>query len=139
MDEIDKVSRDATAVLLCAMETGDVLITKYKTHRQLKLDIVVFTAGNTDGNVAPELLSRFDIKLYFPAYYFRDFIAIYRQYPSQFEGVSAEIAEYIGTQICNLLDKDLKTARGIARQMREPAFSEVDRIVGFRRKYAKVC
>jgi len=78
LDEIDKVSLDATAVLLSAMETGDVLITKYKTHRQLKLDLVVFAAGNTDRNIAPELLSRFDTKLYFSSYSFADFIAICR-------------------------------------------------------------
>jgi len=35
-------------VLLSAMETGDILVTKYKTHRQLKLDVIVFATGNTD-------------------------------------------------------------------------------------------
>ena len=137
LDEIDKVSLDATAVLLSAMETGDVLITKYKTHRQLKLDLVVFAAGNTDRNIAPELLSRFDTRLYFSSYSFADFIAICSKYLFRYEGVSEEMAEYIGQQTWNLLDKDVRTARGIARQVREPIFSDVDRIVRFRRKYAK--
>ncbi len=137
LDEIDKVSLDATAVLLSAMETGDILITKYKAHRQLKLDLTVFAAGNTDRNIAPELLSRFDTRLYFQSYSFADFIAICRGYLSGYEGVSEEMAEYIGRQTWNLLDKDVRTARGIARQVREPVFSDVDRIVRFRKKYAK--
>ena len=47
------------------------------------------------------------------------------------------MAEYIGRQTWNLLDKDVRTARGIARQVKEPVFSDVDRIVRFRKKYAK--
>ena len=138
LDEIDKVSMDATAVLLSAMETGDILVTKYKTHQQLKLDLAVFAAGNTDRNVAPELLSRFDTKLYFSSYSFADFITICGKYLSAYEGVSEELAEYIGRQTWNLLDKDIRTARGIARQIREPVSTDVDRIVNFRKKYAKM-
>jgi hypothetical protein len=77
------------------------------------------------------------MQLYFPAYSFKDFISICSKYLSRYEGVSEVMAEYIGQQTWNLLDKDLRTARGMARQMREPAFSEVDRIIGYRRKYAK--
>jgi Holliday junction DNA helicase RuvB len=76
LDEIDKIPMDATAVLLSAMETGDILVTKYKAHRRLKLEVIVFAAGNTDRTVAPELLSRFDTKLYFSPYTFQDFITI---------------------------------------------------------------
>lgn len=93
LDEIDKLSLDATAVLLSAMETGDVLVTKHKTHRQLKLNLVVFAAGNTDRNIAPELLSRFDTKLHFSPYSFADFIAVCRGYLSAYERVSEEMAE----------------------------------------------
>lgn len=137
LDEIDKIPMDATAVLLSAMETGDILVTKYKTHRQLKLEVIVFAAGNTDRTIAPELLSRFDTKLYFPPYTFQDFITICSGYLSRYENISDTLAKYIGTQTWNLLDKDVRTARGVARRLREATTADVDRAVRFLRKYAK--
>lgn len=137
LDEIDKIPMDSTAVLLSAMETGEVLITKYKTHRQLKLEVIVFAAGNTDRTIAPELLSRFDTKLYFPPYTFQDFITICRGYLSRYENISDTVAEYIGTLTWNLLDKDVRTARGVARRLREATTADVDRVVRFLRKYSK--
>jgi len=70
------------------MERGNVLETKYKRHRGLKLDLVVFAAGNTDRTIPPELLSRFNTKLYFPPYSFEEFIRI------RLQGVSVGTREY---------------------------------------------
>jgi len=137
LDEIDKIPMDATAVLLSVMESGDVLEAKYKRHRSLKLELNVFAAGNSDKAIPPELLSRFDTKLYFAPYSFEDFVSVCRGYLSRYEHVSEDIAEYIGVQTWQHLDKDVRTARGIARRLRESSASDVDRVVRFLKKYQK--
>jgi len=137
LDEIDKIPMDATAVLLSVMESGDVLETKYKRHRGLKIKLTVFAAGNSDRTVPPELLSRFDTKLYFSTYSFDGFVSVCRGYLSRYESVPEPIAEYVGVQTWQHLDKDVRTARGITRRLRESSTSDVDRVVGFLTKYQK--
>ncbi len=137
LDEIDKISMDATAVLLSVMESGDVLETKYKRHKGLKLDLNVFAAGNSDRAIPRELLSRFDTKLYFKPYPFEEFVSVCRGYLSRYENTPKDIAEYIGVQTWEHLDKDVRTARGIARRLRESSVSDVDRAVRFLKKYQK--
>jgi len=138
LDEIDKIPMDATAVLLSVMESGDVLETKYKRHRGLKLELVVFAAGNTDRTISPELLSRFDTKLYFHPYSFEDFVLVCKGYLSRYENTPDALAEYIGRQTWQQLDKDVRTARGVARRLRETTTADVDRVVRFLRKYSKL-
>ncbi len=137
LDEIDKIPMDATAVLLSVMESGDVLEAKYKRHRGLKLDLNVLAAGNTDKTMPPELLSRFDTKLYFPPYSFEEFVSVCQGYLSRYENVPEDIAEYIGAQTWQHLDRDVRTARGIARRLRESSTNDIDRVVGFLMKYRK--
>jgi len=138
LDEVDKIPMDATAVLLSVMESGDTLETKYKRHRRLKLDLSVFAAGNTDKAMPPELLSRFDTKLYFSPYSFEEFVSVCRGYLSRYENVPNGLAEYIGIKTWRQLDKDLRTARGISRRLRENTTDDVDRVVRFLMKYAKM-
>ena len=128
---------DATAVLLSVMVTGDVLETKHKRHRGFKLELNVFAACNTDRSIPRELLSRFDTKLHIPPYTYEEFVSICRGYLSRYEGISEDIAEYIGVQTWQHLDKDVRTARGIARRLRESSATDVDRVVGFLKKYQK--
>jgi len=137
LDEIDKIPMDATAVLLSVMESGDILETKYKRHRGLKLELNVFAAGNSDRTIPGELLSRFDTKLYFQPYPFEEFVSVCRGYLSRYEDTPKDIAEYIGVQTWQHLDKDVRTARGIARRLRESSASDVDRVVRFLKKYQK--
>ena len=135
LDEIDKIPMDATAVLLSVMETGDVLETKYRRHRGLKLELNVFAACNTDKAIPRELLSRFDAKLHFHSYPCQEFVSICRGYLCRYEGVPEDIAEYIGIQTWQHLDKDLRTARGIAWKLREPSTFEVDRLIRIYERY----
>ena len=135
LDEIDKIPMDATAVLLSVMETGDVLETKYRRHRGLKLELNVFAACNTDKAIPRELLSRFDAKLHFHPYPCEKFVSICRGYLCRYEGVPEDIAEYIGIQTWQHLDKDLRTARGIAWKLREPSTFEVDRLIRIYERY----
>jgi hypothetical protein len=138
LDELDKVKMDTTAVLLSAMETGDILQTKYRRHGGRRIDLNVFAAANSDRRLAPELLSRFDTKLYFHPYSFEDFIAICCGYLPRYENTPADIAEYIGIQTWHQLDKDVRTARGIARRLRETTTEDVDRVIRFLNRYSKV-
>jgi Holliday junction DNA helicase RuvB len=137
LDEIDKIPMDATAVLLSVMESGDVLETKYKRHKKLNLDVTVVAAGNTDKPIPAELLSRFDTKLYFQPYSLEEFLSICRGYLSRYENTPEDIAEYIGIQTWQHLDRDVRTARGITRRLRESSTNDVDRVVGFLMKYRK--
>lgn len=137
LDEIDKIPMDATAVLLSVMESGDVLETKYKRHRGLKLDLNVFAAGNSDSIIPGELLSRFDTKLYFQPYSFEEFVSVCHGYLSRYEDIPEDVAKYIGVQTWQHLDKDVRTARGIARRLRESSASDVERVVRFLKKYRK--
>jgi len=137
LDEIDKIPMDATAILLSVMESGDILETKYKRHRGLKLDLVVCAAGNSDRAMPPELLSRFDTKLYFSPYSFEEFVSVCAGYLTRYENIPGDIAEYIGKQTWQQLDKDVRTARGVARRLREATTIDVDRVVRFLRKYSK--
>jgi hypothetical protein len=138
LDELDKVKMDTTAVLLSVMETGDILQTKYRRHGGKRIDLNVFAAANSDRHLTPELLSRFDTKLYFHPYSFEDFIAICTGYLPRYENTPADIAEYIGMQTWHQLDKDVRMARGIARRLREATTADVDRVVRFLKKYSKI-
>ena len=138
LDEIDKVPMDVTAVLLSVMESGDVLETKYKRQRGLKLDLAVFAAGNADKAIAPELMSRFGGGvLYFKPYAEEEFLSVCQGYLSRYEGVPTDVAYVVARRTWCQLDRDVRTARGIARRLREPTTAEVDRVVGFLKKYRK--
>jgi Holliday junction resolvasome RuvABC ATP-dependent DNA helicase subunit len=138
LDELDKVKMDATAVLLSVMESGDILQTKHRKHGIQRIKLNVFAAANRDSGLAPELISRFDTKLYFRRYSFEDFITICKGYLPRYENLSIEIAEYIGRQTWHQLDRDVRTARGMARRLREATTTDVDRVVRFLRKYSKL-
>jgi len=137
LDELDKVKMDTTAVLLSVMESGDVLQTKYRRHGGQKINLSVFAAANRDRGLAPELLSRFDTKLHFPPYSLEEFISVCRGYLSRYENIPEDIAEYIGKQTWYQLDKDVRTARGIVRRLRQTTPADVDRVVRFLKKYSK--
>lgn len=137
LDEIDKIPMDATAVLLSVMESGEVLETKHRRHRGLTLDLTVFAAGNSDKALPPELLSRFDTRLHFEAYSFEEFLSVCRGYLSSYESIPPDLAEYIGQKTWRELDRDVRTARGIARRLRENTANDVDRVVRFLKKYSK--
>jgi SpoVK/Ycf46/Vps4 family AAA+-type ATPase len=107
-------------------------------HDGQKINLSIFTTTNRDKGLASELLSRFDAKLYFQPYSFEDFIAICRGYLSRYENISTEITEYIGRQMWHQLDKVVRTARGMARRLREMTTIDVDRVVRFLRKYRKL-
>ncbi len=138
LDEMDKVPMDVTAVLLSVMETGDVLEAKYRRHRGLKLDLTVFAAANRDTNITPELKSRFGGGvLYFKPYSKEEFLSVCKAYLSRYEGVPTDVASAIAQETWSQLDRDVRTARGVARRLREHTPQEVLRAIRFVSKYSK--
>jgi len=121
LDEIDKVSLDATAVLLSAMETGDVLITKYKRTDNSSLTLLfLLPAILTETSPGTTLSLRSQTLL---------LILLLRRLYCYMQGIFIQIrgcfrrygGVYWPTDL-ELLDKDVRTARGIARQVRNPYF-----------------
>ena len=109
----------------------------YRRHGGQKVNLSVFAAANRHGALAPELFPRFDTKPYFHPYSFDKFIATCRGYLSRYENMPIAIAEYIGEQTWHQLNKDVRTARGVARRLRENTTDDVDRVVAFLRRYQK--
>ena len=70
---------------------------------------------------------------------FEEFVSVCKGYLSRYENIPDSLAEYIGQQTWRQLDKDVRTARGIARRLRENTTDDVDREIKFLEKYAKVC
>lgn len=83
------------------------------------------------------LLSRFDFHLRLKPYTREEFITVCRNYLSQFEGVPADLAEYIGLKVWTSLKipSDVRKASGIARILDRFDQTEVDKVIGFKEKY----
>lgn len=135
LDEIDKTPHDVLSVLLSVMESGEVIVTKHGDHAREQMAVNVFAACNKD-TLAPELLSRFDLKLYFPPYSAEDFAKVCTGYLEKFERLPRELAEHIAGIVWGL-DQDVRSARGIARRLREPSIQDADRVASFMRKYSR--
>jgi len=138
LDEADKIPMDALAVLLSVMETGDVLETKFRRHSKASLNLSVFAAANTVDRMPPEFLSRFEGNLfYFHPYAEEEFIRVCQGYLVTREGLQPELSRYVGKVVYNELDNDIRTARGIAKRLRESSMKEVDRVVLLMKKYQR--
>jgi len=137
LDEIDKMDMPSYAVLLSLMESGNVVETKYRRHTVTQVNTIVIGAANSSTKLPPELLSRFDFHLRLKPYTRDEFITVCRNYLSQFEGVPADLAEYIGVKVWTSLriPSDVRKARGIARILDRFDEPEVDRVIAFEEKY----
>ncbi len=136
LDEIDKTPHSVLSVLLSVMESGDVMVTKHGDHSHDRIQINVFAAGNKDA-LPPELLSRFDMKLYLKPYTAEEFFEVCSGYLSRFEGVQDQTIVQRIAHATWAADRDVRTARGIARRLREQTITEVDRVVAFMRRYSR--
>ena len=138
LDEVDKMPHDALSVLLSVMESGEIIETKYRKERRAKVDTIVFGAANTDRNIPPELMSRFDYPLYFKPYGREEFINVCVGYLTRFEETQEGIARYAAERCWEAGMRDVRKVRGVIRMLRKPAFEEVDRLVKFQVKYRKM-
>ncbi len=136
LDEIDKMRADAFSVLLGLMESGEVLETKSRKTRGIKLNTIVMAAGNDISRLPQELISRFSVNAVFPPYTRERFIDVCRQFLAHLFDLSPAVAELIGEMVFDYKLGDFRKARAIGEMMETPTEDEVRRVVNFLVKYS---
>ncbi len=136
LDEIEKMHSDCFSVLLGLMESGEILETKSRKTRGIKLDTMVIGACNSTAKMPPEFLSRFALHVFFPEYTRDEFIDVCRGFLSRAENCPEDIAITIGQTVFDDSLGDVRKARGIWQLMTAPTEDEVHRVAGLMTKYS---
>jgi len=76
MDEADKMENEVYSVMLGLMEGGEVLETKSRKSRGIRLETLIIAACNSSAKMPPEFLSRFALHVHFPMYTREQFIDV---------------------------------------------------------------
>ncbi|MBA7698210.1 hypothetical protein ES703_106886 [subsurface metagenome] len=136
LDEADKMDNDTYSVLLGLMESGEVLETKSRKSRGIKLDIMIIGACNSSAKMPPEFLSRFALHVHFPTYSREEFIDVCHGFLTRAEGCPPELAVVIGQSIFDYGIGDVRKARGVWQLMTAPTEDEVRRVIQLMLKYS---
>ena len=136
MDEADKMDNDVYSVLLGLMESGEVLETKSRKSRGVKLDTLVIAACNSSAKMPPEFLSRFALHVHFPTYSREEFIDVCHGFLTRAESCPQEIAVLIGQFVYDYGIGDVRKARGVWQLMTSPTEEEVQRVINLMLKYS---
>jgi hypothetical protein len=137
MDEADKMDNDCYSVLLGLMESGEILETKSRKTRGIKLETMVIGACNSTQKMPPEFLSRFALHAFFPHYSREEFIDVCRGFLARAESCPEDIASIIGKTVFDYGLGDVRKARGVWQLMSAPTEEEVHRVVRLMTKYQK--
>jgi len=137
MDEADKMDNECYSVLLGLMESGEILETKSRRTRGIKLETMVIGACNSTAKMPPEFLSRFALHVFFPEYTREEFIDVCRGFLARAENCPASIASIIGRTVFDYGLGDVRKARGVWQLMEAPTEEEVQRVVRLMLKYQK--
>ena len=137
MDEADKMHNDCYSVLLGLMESGEILETKSKKTRGIKLETMVIGACNSTAKMPQEFLSRFALHVFFPTYSRDEFIDVCRGFLTRAESCPEDIAVAIGRTVFDYGLGDVRKARGVWQLMTAPTEDEVQRVVQLMRKYSR--
>ncbi|GAI29045.1 unnamed protein product, partial [marine sediment metagenome] len=135
LDEADKMHNDVYSVLLGLMESGEILETKSRKTRGIKLDTMLIAACNSTAKMPREFLSRFALHVLFPTYTREEFIDVCRGFLSRAEQCPQDIAGVIGSAIFDYGLGDVRKARGVWQLMTEPTTEEVHRVIQLMLKY----
>ena len=135
LDEADKMHNDVYSVLLGLMESGEILETKSRTTRGIKLDTMLIAACNSTAKMPREFLSRFALHVLFPTYTREEFIDVCRGFLTRAEQCPEVIAGIIGRAIFDYDLGDVRKARGVWQLMTAPTREEVHRVVHLMQKY----
>lgn len=135
LDEADKIPPDVYAVLLGLMEQGEVLETKSRRNRGIRLNTTVLAACNSSAKMPREFLSRFTLHARFPLYTRVEFIDVCRGF-LRAEGCSEELATFIGRQVYDYGLGDVRKARGVYAMVRESTEDEVVRVINLMLRYS---
>lgn len=136
LDEADKMENDCYSVLLGLMESGEVLETKSKKTRGIRLETMVFAACNSSAKMPPEFLSRFALHARFPMYTRQEFIDVCHGFLSRAEDCPPDLAILIGRLVYDYSIGDVRKARGVWQLMTAPTEDEVRRVVQLMLKYS---
>jgi len=135
LDEADKMHNDVYSVLLGLMESGEILETKSRKTRGIKLNTMLIAACNSTAKMPREFLSRFALHVLFPTYTREEFIDVCRGFLSRAEQCPQDIAGVIGSAIFDYGLGDVRKARGVWQLMTAPAREEVHRVIQLMLKY----
>jgi len=135
LDEADKMHNDVYSVLLGLMESGEILETKSRKTRGIKLDTMLIAACNSTAKMPREFLSRFALHVLFPTYTREEFIDVCRGFLTRAEQCPEVIAGIIGRAIFDYDLGDVRKARGVWQLMTAPTQGEVHRIIQLMLKY----
>jgi len=135
MDEADKMDNDCYSVLLGLMESGEILETKSRRMRGIKLETMLIGACNSSAKMPPEFLSRFALHVHFPTYSREEFIEVCHGFLTRAESCPSETAVLIGQMVYDYGIGDVRKARGVWQLMTAPTVDEVRRVVQLMRKY----
>ncbi|MFH0801909.1 MAG: ATP-binding protein [bacterium] len=136
MDEADKMHNDCYSVLLGLMESGEILETKSKKTRGIKLETMVIGACNSTAKMPQEFISRFALHVHFPTYSREEFIDVCRGFLTRAENCEPDIAALIGQTVFDHGLGDVRKARGVWQLMTAPTEEEVGRVVQMMLKYS---
>lgn len=137
LDEIDKMHNDCYSVLLGLMESGEILETKSKKTRGVKLETMVIGACNSTAKMPQEFLSRFALHVFFPSYSRGEFVDVCRGFLARAENCPEDIACAIGQTVFDFGLGDVRKARGVWQLMTAPTEDEVHRVVRLMKKYSR--
>lgn len=135
LDEADKMDNEVYSVLLGLMESGEVLETKSRKSRGIKLDTMVIAACNSSAKMPREFLSRFALHAHFPTYTREEFIEVCHGFLVKAECCPGQIAGIIGQLVYDRGIGDVRKARGVWQLMTAPTEAEVRRVIQLMLKY----
>lgn len=136
LDEADKMDNEVYAVLLGLMESGEVLETKSRKTRGVRLDTTIMAACNSSAKMPREFLSRFALHAHFPLYSREEFVKVCRGFLTRAEGCPTQLAVRIGQYIYDYGIGDVRKARGVWQLMTSPTEDEVLRVIRLMLKYS---
>lgn len=135
LDEVDKMKGDTLSVLLGLMETGDVIETKSRKTRGVKLNTTVLGACNSVEKTPPELIDRW-WTFHFPPYTRDEFLDVAWISLARSDNVEAELGKLIGAAVFDHQLGSIREVQRIYREMTEPTREELDRILRLKQQYA---
>ena len=135
LDEADKMHSDVYSVLLGLMESGEILETKSRKTRGIKLNTMLIAACNSTAKMPPEFLSRFALHVFFPAYSREEFLAVCQGFLSKAEHCPKQIAAQIGQCVYDYGLGDVRKARAVWQLMTESTQEEIHRVIQLMLKY----
>ena len=136
MDEADKMENEVYSVMLGLMEGGEVLETKSRKSRGIRLETLVIAACNSSAKMPLEFLSRFALHIHFPTYTRQEFIDVCHGFLTRTENCPPDLAKLIGQFVYDYKVGDVRKARAVWQLMTSPTESEMDRVLRLMLKYA---